>query len=253
MIPLAYAAFTLWLLGYPEQALTRLHELLTLAQELSHPFSLVRALHYATSLHLLRREWSTAQARAEAALALSTEQEFGQFVGVLTFQRGQALAAQGQYAEGLAQMRQGLAAKQAAGSEIGRAGELANIAEAYGRSGQPEVGLPLLDEALAWLDTHGEDRTTAQVYRLQGELLLRQAVPDAPRAAACFQQALAVAQRQQARSYELRAAMSLARLWQQQGKRGEARALLAPIYYWFTEGFDTADLQDAQALLDELS
>jgi predicted ATPase len=149
-------------------------------------------------------------------------------------------------------MRQGLATKQAAGSEIGRPGELAVLAEAYGRSGQPEAGLPLLDEALAWLDTHGEDRTTAQVYRIQGELLLRQAVPDASQAAACFQQALAVARRQQARSYELRAAMSLARLWQEQGKGGEARALLAPIFHWFAEGFDTANLQDAQALLEAL-
>jgi predicted ATPase len=216
-------------LGYPEQALTRLHEMLTLAQELSHPFSQVRALHYATSLHLVRREWATTQARAEAALALSTEQGFGQFVGILTFYRGQALAAQGQYAEGLAQMRQGLATKQAAGSEIGRPGELAQMAEVYGRSGQPEAGLPLLDEALAWLDTHGEDRTTSGVYRIQGELLLRQAVPDAPQAAACFQQALAVAQRQQAKSYELRAAMSLARLWQQQDKRTEAHELLSAI------------------------
>jgi predicted ATPase/class 3 adenylate cyclase len=252
LVPQAYAAFTLWMLGYPEQALTRLHEMLTLAQELSHTFSLVRALHYATSLHLLRREWATAQAQAEAALALLTEQGVGQLVGTLTFQRGLALAAQGQYAEGLAQMRQGLTTKQAEG-EIGRPRDLAQMAEAYGRSGQPEAGLPLLDEALAWLEKHGEDFTAAEVYRIQGELLLRQAVPDASQAEACFQRALTVARRQQARSWELRAAMSLSRLWQQQGKRAEARELLAPVYGWFTEGFETADLQDARALLDELS
>jgi class 3 adenylate cyclase/predicted ATPase len=252
LVPLAYAAFTLWMLGYPEQALTRLHEMLTLAQELAYPFSLVRALHYATTLHLLRREWATAQARAEAALALLTEQGVGQYVGLLTFQRGQALAAQGQYAEGLAQMRQGLATKQAEG-EIGRPRDLAQMAEAYGRSGQSEAGLSLLDEALAWLDTHGEDFTAAEVYRIQGELLLRQAVPDAPQAESCFQKALAVARKQQARSWELRAAMSLSRLWQQQGKRAEARELLAPVYGWFTEGFDTADLQDARALLEALA
>ena len=168
LIPLAYAAFTLWMLGYPEQALTRLHEMRTLAQELAHPFSLVRALHYATTLYLMRREWTTAQARAEAALALSTEQGVGQFVGSLTFHRGQALAAQGQYAEGLAQMRQGLATRQAAGSEVERPGDLAQMAEAYGRSGQPEAGLPLLDEALAWLDKHGEDFAAAEVYRTPG-------------------------------------------------------------------------------------
>jgi predicted ATPase len=252
LVPQTYAAFTLWMLGYPEQALTRLHEMLTLAQDLSHPFSLVRALYYATTLHLLRREWAAAQARAEAAMALLTEQGIGQYVGFLTFQRGQALAAQGQYAEGLAQMRQGLATKQAEG-EFGRPGELARMAEAYGRSGQSEAGLPLLDEALAWLDKHGEDFTAAEVYRIQGELLLLQAVPDALQAEACFQQALTVARRQQAKSWELRAAMSLSRLWQQQGKRGDARELLAPVYGWFTEGFDTADLQDARALLEELA
>ena len=253
VISLAYAAVTLWMLGYPAQALTRIDELLSFVQERSHPFSLVRALHYATSLHLMRREWATAQARAEAALALSTEQGFGQFVGSLTFQRGQALAGQAQYAEGLAQMRQGLATKQAMGSEIGRAGELALMAEAYGGSGQPEAGRPLLDEALAWMDTHGEDRTASVVYRIQGELLLRHAVPDAPQAEACFQQALAVARRQQTKSLELRVVMSLARLWQRQGQCAEAYELLDPIYGWFTEGFDTADLQEAKALLEALA
>jgi predicted ATPase len=127
------------------------------------------------------------------------------------------------------------------------------MAEPYGRSGQPKAGLPLLDEALAWLDKHGEDFTAAEVYRIQGELLLRQAVPNAPQAETCFQKALAVVHRQQAKSLELRAAMSLSRLWQRQGKRDAACTLLAPIYGWFTEGFDTADLQDARALLDELS
>jgi tetratricopeptide (TPR) repeat protein len=133
---------------------------------------------------------------------------------------------------------------------------LAYVAFTLWMLGYPEQALTrihesLLDEALALMDKHGDYRTAVGMYLIQGELLLRQAAPDAPRAAACFQQALAVAQRQQAKSYELRAAMSLARLWQQQGKRGEARALLVPIYGWFTEGFDTADLQDAQALLDE--
>jgi predicted ATPase len=102
------------------------------------------------------------------------------------------------------------------------------------------------------VDTTGERHTEAELHRLHGELLLRQAVPDAPQAESCFQQALAVARHQQAKSWELRAAMSLSRLWQQQGKRDEARQLLAPIYDWCTEGFDTADLQDARALLDAL-
>ena len=125
-------------------------------------------------------------------------------------------------------------------------------ARRMGRVGQAEEGLRLLAEALAHVDHTGERYYEAEVYRLKGELLLRQAVPDAPQAEACFQQALAVARRQQAKSWELRAAMSLSRLWQQQGKRAEARELLAPIYSWFTEGFDTPDLQEAKALLEEL-
>ena len=128
------------------------------------------------------------------------------------------------------------------------------LAEAYGKVGQPEVGLRVVDEVLARSNRPAQGTVgTAELYRLQGELLLRQAVPDAPQAEACFQQALAIARRQQARSWELRAAMSLGRLWQQQGKRTAARELLAPIYGWFTEGFDTADLQEAKALLAELA
>jgi predicted ATPase len=150
-------------------------------------------------------------------------------------------------------MYQGLAAEQAMGSRIARSDFLALLGEAHGQSGQAETGLRLLAEALAHVDHTGERNCEAEVYRIKGEILLQQAVPDAPQAEECFQQALAVARRQQARSWELRAAMSLSRLWQQQGKRTEARELLAPIYAWFTEGFDTLDLQEARALLDELA
>ena len=108
-------------------------------------------------------------------------------------------------------------------------------------------------EALAALETSGQGDLLAEAYRLQGELLLRQALPDASQAEACFQQALAVARRQQAKSWELRVALSLSRLWQGQGKCAEARELLAPVYGWFTEGFDTPDLQEASALLTALA
>jgi predicted ATPase/class 3 adenylate cyclase len=249
---LAYAAFTLWRLGYPDQALARIHEMLTLAQELSHAYSLARALHYATSLYVLRREWSTAQARAEAALALSTEQGLT-WARPVTMQLGWVLAAQGQHETGMAQMHQGLAVQRAIGSVQTLPTYLAMQAEAYGGIGQAEEGLCLLAEALAMVDNMGVRYDEAELYRIKGELLLRQAVPDAAQAEACFQQALAMARHQQAKSWELRAAMSLSRLWQQQGKQDEARALLAPIYGWFTEGFDTADLQEAKTLLEELS
>jgi predicted ATPase len=126
------------------------------------------------------------------------------------------------------------------------------LTEAHAAAGQAEAGLDVLAEALALVDRTEERYWEAELYRLKGELLLQQIVPDAPQAEACFQQALAIARCQQAKAWELRTAISLSRLWQQQGRRDEARALLAPVYHWFTEGFDTADLQDAKTLLEEL-
>jgi predicted ATPase len=169
-----------------------------------------------------------------------------------TIMRGWALAMQGQWEEGIAQTQQGLVAQQATGAKIARPHFLALLAEAYAAAGQAEAGLGVLAEALALVDHTAERYWEAEVYRLKGKLLLRQAVPDAPQAEACFQQALAIARRQQAKSYKLRAALSLSRLWQQQGKRAEAQELLAPIYSRFTEGFDTPDLQEAKALLEDL-
>ena len=248
-----YTAWILWKLGYPDQALRRSQEMRTYAQALPHAFTLARSLFYAAVLYRFRREGATAQEHAEAALAIMTEQGFVHNLGFATINRGWALAAQGQREEGLAQMQQGLAATQATGSRIALSEFLALLAEVYGQSGQAEAGLRLLAEALAHVEHTGERFYEAEVYRIKGELLLQQAVPDAPQAEACFQQALVVARRQQAKSWELRAAMSLSRLWQQQGKRTAARELLAPIYRWFTEGFDTADLQEAKALLEALT
>jgi predicted ATPase len=130
---------------------------------------------------------------------------------------------------------------------------LALLAEAHGTMGQPEAGLTVLTEALALVDTTGERWYAPELHRLKGELLLQQSSDNQAEAETCFQQAISTARSQQAKSLELRAATSLARLWQQQGKRQEAHDLLAPVYNWFTEGFDTADLQDAKALLDELA
>jgi predicted ATPase len=243
-------AYVLWLLGYSDQALARSHAMLTDAQELRHAFRLARARYTMATLHKLQGKADATQEWAEAALAIMTEQGFGQNLSSATFTRGWALAAQGRHEEGIAQMHQGLAARRAIGAGVTLAEYSARLGEAYGRIGQVEEGLRLLDEALALVDK--DSWYEAELHRIKGELLLRQAVPDAPQAEACFQQALAVARRQQAKSWELRAGMSLARLWQQQGKRAEARRLLAEIYGWFTEGFDTADLQEAKALLEEL-
>jgi predicted ATPase len=150
-------------------------------------------------------------------------------------------------------MRQSSAALQALGSEQARPYCLAYLAEVYLDMGQAEEGLGVVAEALALVDKNGERWWEAERHRLKGELLLRHPVPDEHQAEACFDRSLAMSRRQQAKSLELRAAMSLSRLWQHQGKRQEARQLLAAIYGWFTEGFDTADLQEAKGLLEELA
>jgi predicted ATPase len=259
---LSTAANTLWCLGFPAQAGQRSQEALAQAQALEHPRSLAFAHLLAVYLHQRRREVRGAQAHADALLTLATAQGFPQYVGYGTFWQGWALARQGERA-GLAQMHQGLAALVAMGSFVARPLCLVWLAEATGQAGDVDAGLRLLAEALEACVTNGRGDVLAEAYRLQGALLLQSGGvlpasgsghrrPHVEEAAACFQQALTLARRQQAKSWELRAAMSLSRLWQQQGKRTAAYELLAPIYGWFTEGFDTVDLQDAQALLTAL-
>jgi predicted ATPase len=248
----SWAALALWCLGYPDQALRRSREALTLAQELAHPFSLAYAICFAGMFCQLRREVQAAQERATAESALCAEQGFTLYMARGTILRGWTMAEQRQGAEGLAQMRQGLASYQATGAAVFRPYYLAFLAEAYGKVGQTEAGLTALAEALAVVDNTGERYWEVEIHRLKGELLLALSAEKHAEAEACFHQALDIARRQQAKSLELRAAMSLSRLWQHRGKRDEARELLAPVYGWFTEGFDTADLQEAKALLAEL-
>jgi predicted ATPase len=241
------------MLGYPDQALQRSRETIILPQELSHPFSLAYALDFAARIHQLRREAQLTQEQAQALIVLSREQGFTQRLATGTIMWGWALTAQGQGEEGIAQMRQGLAAFRATGAELAQPYYLALLGEAYGELGQASEGLKVLAKALATVQKTGEQFCEAELHRLKGKLLLACSAEHHAAAEACFQQALDVARRQQAKSWELRAAISLCRLWQQQGTRAEARELLAPIYGWFTEGFDTADLQEAKALLDVLA
>jgi class 3 adenylate cyclase/predicted ATPase len=247
------AAWPIWVLGYPDQALQSIHEALTLAQELAHPFSLVYALNMAVLVHHFRREVQAVQERAEALIGLSTEQGFPMWLAYGTIMRGWALTAQGEEAEGIDQMRQGLVAHRATGAELQRPYFLSLLAEAYGKVGQPEEGLTVLVEALAIVDSTGECNWAAELHRRKGEFLLIQQGQKVREAEECFQQALDTAGRQQAKSLELRAAMSLSRLWQQKGKIEKAHQLLSEIYGWFTEGFDTADLKEAKILLEELT
>ena len=224
-----------------------------MAHELSHPFSLAFARCWAAIVSQFRRDVPAVHEHAEAAVALSTEQGFPLWVALGTSLRGWALAMQGQGEEGMAQVRQGIAAWRATGAALLVPYFCTLLADVSAHLGHTEDGLQALAEAHTLVEQHEERWWEAEVCRLRGVLLLRQTVPQQEEAEACFQRALDVARRQEAKSLELRAAMSLARLWQQQGKRAEAYDLLAPIYGWFTEGFDTADLQEAKALLDELS
>jgi predicted ATPase len=246
-------ALTLWRLGYSDQGWVRNDEALVLAQQSTHPFSLGFAWSCAAWLHKLRREERAAQERAEAAISLATEQGFPYWRAHSSIHRGWALAQQGQAQQGIEQIHQGLTAWQATGAEGMRPYFLALLAEAYGTIGQPGAGLTVLAEALTLADKTGELWYEPEIYRLKGALLLQQSADNHAETQACFHRALDIARSQQAKSLELRAATSLSRLWQQQGKRNEARQLLAEVYSWFTEGFDTRDLREAKALLDELA
>jgi predicted ATPase len=249
----AFAAMTLWLLGYADRALARIHEALALAHALSHPFSLAFAQWLAAVVSQWRRDVSAVHEHAEAAVTLSTEQGFTQWAAQGTSLRGWALAMQGQGEEGMTQIRQGIAAMRATGVALNVPYFSTVLADVAAHLGHPEDGLQALAEAHILVEQHEERYWEAEVCRLRGVLLLRQlGVPQAE-AEAWLRRALDVARRQEAKSLELRGAMSLSRLWQQQGKHAAAYDLLAPIYGWFTEGFDTADLQEAKALLEALA
>ncbi len=258
VVCLSYAARILWDLGYPDQARKRMNEALTVARELSHPFSLVFALANAAGLNQSLREVQAVQEYAEALMTLAREHGFPFFLAGGAIRQGWILIEQGQAEEGIAQMRQDRAAFRATGATVERPRSLADLAAAHGKVGQIEEGLTLLAEALALVDKTGARENEAELYRLKGELTLQKNPGSgvrSPESAAeeCFQKAIAIARHQSAKSLELRAVMSLSRLWQKQGKKDEARQMLAEIYGWFTEGFETKDLQEAKALLEELS
>jgi predicted ATPase len=238
-------------LGYTEQAQQRCQEALALVQQGEHLPSLAYAACFVGLVCQCRRDVAETQRHAEALLALAEAQQWPLRADQGRILRGW-LAKQGDAAAGVIHLRQGVVSRDV-GPENLRPHWLALLAEAYGRAGQPEAGLEVLAGAVTVMTTTEMWWTEAEMSRLQGELQLQLARPDVLQAEACFQQALAVARRQQARSLELRAALSLARLWQQQGQRHAARTLLAPVYSWFTEGFDSADLRDAQTLLEEFA
>jgi predicted ATPase len=270
----AMQAWVLWLQGYPARALEHNREAVTLSQERRHPFTVALTLAMVAVLHQMRQEGEATLEQAWASMALATEHGFPYLQAVGTVLRGWGLMKRGQIEEGRAQMHQGLIAARATGAEVLRPYLLALLAEACGDGGRIEEGMQTLKEALGIAHDHGERFYLAELYRLKGELLLQQATgtkgtiapterlngngtarnpsgwsPLHTAAESCFQQAVAIAHGQGAKSLELRAAMSLSRLWDQQGKGPEARQVLSEVYLWFTEGLDSPDLRTARALL----
>ncbi|HEA66303.1 MAG TPA: hypothetical protein ENI07_05715 [Desulfobacterales bacterium] len=232
--------------------MARAHDALALSTELAHPFSEAFALASVSMVEQLRRDGQDAYDHAQAAVTLSTEQGFPSWLAMGTIVRGWALTALGQREEGMIQLRQGITDLRAIGTELFVPYLLTHLAEGYGALKQVDKALDALKEGWEETERTGEHWWKAEVHRLKGDLLLHQSTLDVTQAANCFRQALDVARNQQAKSLELRAATSLARLWQSQDKHQEAYDLLAPVHDWFTEGFDTADLQEAKALLTEL-
>ncbi|MFQ5830292.1 MAG: tetratricopeptide repeat protein, partial [Candidatus Methylomirabilia bacterium] len=245
-----FLARTLWLLGYPDQALQSAQEALSLARELSQPLTTALALNYAAWTHYHRGEREDAAARAEGVVALAREQGFSVWMAHGSMLLGRLMVEERRGEEGIAQLHRGLAAITRQGVGGREVFFLCLLADAYGKQHQTEKALEVLAEALAKTETHIERYYEPELHRLRGELLADVASQDAQ---TCFRQAIDVARRQSAKSLELRALISLSRLWRQQGKKEAVREILGETYGWFTEGFDTADLKEAKALLEELS
>jgi len=252
-----FSGLSAWYLGFPEQARDRVERALSLARQQSDPFCLCLALAPSSHVDDLRGETIAASKFADAMFHLADEQGFRGFLAMATALRGMALIAAGHAEEGIGQLRDGL--DHSAGAfEVMRTLFLAYLAEGYGLVGRVDEGLAVFTEAMGLVESTGVCIYEAELYRIKGELTLKR--PEAgsnskvqKEAEAYFRQALKVARLQSAKSWELRATTSLARLLAKQGRRDEARAMLADIYGWFTEGFDTRDLKDAKVLLGELA
>jgi class 3 adenylate cyclase/predicted ATPase len=250
---LSHAGWTMWLLGYPDRAVAAGDEAVASARSQSHPNSLASAEFFANIVRIYRRESCAVQESAEHVIALSLEHGFGAWLLFAPIHRGWAIAQQGHHEEGIEQMRHGLEVAHAAGADIGRSNTLCQLADGYRDAGRLGEALSTVMDALAAVEVQEERYYESEIHRLRGELLLKQNNSNAAEAQSCFERAIEIAREQSAKSWELRATTSLARLLEKQGRRDEARVMLAEIYNWFTEGFDTADLKDAKALLDELS
>jgi len=246
-------SWALWHHGYPDRSARAADRALVLSRQLGHAPTLSQALCFAGMAAVFARDVATACAYGDDCVALASEHGFALWAVVGRILEGWAIAQRGEATAGIALIRDGLAAYEATGSRLFTPFFLALLAEALALAGKIEEGLAALDDALAQAAVSGARGWDAEVHRLRGELTGRLPYPDSAKTEDSFRTALAVAREQGTRGYELRAATCLARLWREQGRRGEAHELLAPVYGWFTEGFGTADLKDAKALLDQLA
>ena len=248
-----HLALTLWLLGYPSQARSSMDDAQLLTQKLNHPFSQAYAWLCNAWLRELCGEQQNVREPAEKAVAICAEHGFPFWGAVASMLAGWGLVEQGAMEEGIAQMRQGRVAIEATGAQVFLTHPLCLLAKAHANAGRAEEGLTVAEEALAMVTRTGEGAWDAELYRLKGELTLAVSGTRHAEAEACFRQALDVASRRRAKSLELRAATSLSRLWEKQGRTDVARRLLGEVCAWFTEGFATTDLKEATALLAEVS
>jgi serine/threonine protein kinase/predicted ATPase len=251
-ICLSWSSYASWFLGYPEQSAARMDKALVWARELDHPMTSAITLILAASMHRLRRDASAVRRHVEALTRISAEHQVPAAIPLTTLYRGWVLVQEGRLDDGIADMHQCLAIWRAVGSVAYRTKAHCALAEAYVKAGRVAEGLEQVSEGVAVAHATGERYYEPELHRLCGELLQMQGASDAE-VAASYLHAIEIAEGQQARSWELRATTSLARLWQKQGRTEKARQQLGEIYDWFTEGFDTADLKDAKALLDDLS
>jgi class 3 adenylate cyclase/predicted ATPase len=248
----AFGSLSLAQLGYAERALALCRDGLALAEALAHPFTVAIALWAIGILHQLRREPHATREAGERMIRHCSDKGLRPMVAFGKIFRGDALARQGEFVEGLAQMRQGIDESRSTGNVFTLPSFFPALASAYARSGDVSLGLAALEEGLAMTRRGGDRFSLPEIHHMKAKLLLARSASDTDAADAAYREAIEVARNQHARLLQLRASTSLARLWRDQGKRGEAFELLAPIYGWFTEGFDTPDLKEAKALLEEL-
>jgi predicted ATPase len=249
---LSFRSLALWLLGHTEAALADTDHALKDARDVGHAATLMYALFFASLTNISCGNYATTSALSDELVALADEKGSLIWKALGMMQQGGVLCLTGRASDAVQVITAGITAFRLTGGTLWTPFFLSNLAMAYAGLGQSEEAWRCISEPIGMLETSKERWCEAEINRMTGEIALKSLAPDPEKAEAYFDRALAVALHQQAKSWELRAAMSMARLWRDQGKRVEARDLLAPVYGWFTEGFDTRDLKEAKALLDEL-